>query len=71
MIKRILFSPVVAIGATLVCAILVIVAALVVAVLCVAPIILTAVYLCGGFETFKVFQAKKEKQFAASVWAWR
>ena len=71
MIKRILFAPVVALIATLACAVLIILAALVVAVLCAAPVILTVAYLCGGFETYKVYQANKEKQFANSIWAWR
>lgn len=71
MIKRILFAPVVALIATVVCAILIVLATIVVALLCVAPIIITIIYLLAGLETYKKYQDKKEKSFAASVWAWR
>jgi hypothetical protein len=71
MIKRILFAPVVALIATLACAVLIILATLVVAVLCIAPVIITVIYLLGGLETYQAYTAKQERDFAAKVMWWR
>jgi len=71
MIKRILFSPIVALAATIIATVLIVVAAIVIVLLALTPVVVPILYIAGATVKWKTYNNKKEKDYINKVWAWR